>query len=338
MSKLSVCIPTYNRASHLKNCLQSIISIQSKSNFDFQICISDNCSTDETEKVVLWAKKQMPIKYKKNNCNIGMTRNFLSVVEMADNEFVWMIGDDDLVLPHAFSRISSLLDKNTSVDYFYINSNHLTTEYVFSYPQPFNLSNVPEEMRPFSTFNFNGELDFLELINPKISFDFLGGIFLSIFRRQSWIENVDVLDKKALSDARTFSHFDNTFPHIKIFSKAFANSRAYFYKEPLSICLTGAREWSPMYPLVHSVRLIESLDEYKKNGLPYLQYLRCKNFALNNFIPELVYIILNKSHSGFKYINPYKLVIKNCFFPNFYFSLINLFIRKSKLILISIFK
>jgi len=149
-------------------------------------------------------------------------------------------------------------------------------------------------MEPFSKWPNAGEMPFLELIDPKVSFDFLGGMFLSVFRRENWMLNANVLDEKALQDSRTFSHFDNTFPHVKIFAKAFASSQAYFNDAPLNVCLSGAREWSSFYPLIHSVRLVEALEEYRNNGLPYWKYLYCKNYALNNFLPEFIYIILRK--------------------------------------------
>ncbi len=49
---LSICIPTYNRASYLINCLQSIIKSNLNSNYDIQVCISDNHSTDNTENII----------------------------------------------------------------------------------------------------------------------------------------------------------------------------------------------------------------------------------------------------------------------------------------------
>jgi len=150
------------------------------------------------------------------------------------------------------------------VDFFYINSFHLTTEYVFEQDQPFDTKNLPVKMESFSKWKRSGRMNFFELIDPKISFDFLGGVFLSVFDREKWIENAHLLDNEAIRDKNTFSHFDNTFPHIKIFASAFSNSKAYFHAQPLSVCLTGAREWAPMYPFIRSVRLVEALDEYRK--------------------------------------------------------------------------
>jgi hypothetical protein len=254
----------------------------------------------------------------------------LKVVSIASGEFAWLLGDDDLLMPDAFLKIENLLNSNQNCDFFFINSNHLNTEFIFKYDQPFDTKNLPIKMIPVSKYTITGPLEFIELVDPKISFDFLGGMFLSVFRRSNWIKHQGYLDSDAIIDMNTFSHFDNTFPHVKIFSKAFANSKAYFLADPLSVCLTGAREWSPMYPFVHSVRLVEALDEYKKNGLSYKKYLWCRNFALNSFIPDLVSMFIYREVSGYNYVKPLKLVLNNCLFPNFYFSIINYFIRKLK--------
>ncbi|MCG3770996.1 MAG: Abequosyltransferase RfbV [Nitrosomonadaceae bacterium] len=328
--QLSICIPTYNRAAHLANCLQSLISNQVRSKVKFQVCVSDNCSTDETENVVRRVQASIAIKYHKNLTNLGIPRNFLNAVAMADGEFVWLIGDDDLLLPFAIEQLSQLIEKYSSVDYFYVNSFHLTTQYVFSFPQPFDTANLPLTMEPFSSWPHSCEMKFMDLIDPRISFDFLGGMYLSVFRRKYWIANTQAIDGAAFVDNRVFSNFDNTFPHVKIFAKAFANSRAYFHGRPLSVCLSGAREWVSMYPLVRSVRLVEALDEYRENGLPYIKYLRCKNYALRNFIPDFAYMCIAGNSSGLAYVRPARLFISNCLYPNLYFSVFYYFARKIK--------
>lgn len=333
--KISICIPTFNRAQYLTNCLQSIVSNEVKSSVDFEVCISDNCSTDNTEQVVRRAQvssthENDTIRYRKNPHNLGIPRNFLNVVEMASGDFIWLIGDDDLLLPHALRELSGLIAQHPEVDFFYINSFHLTTEYVLSFAQPFETSNLPNEMTPFSSWPTSGEMRFMDLVNPKISFDFLGGMFLAVFRRQNWIENVTALDDTAICNPRTFSHFDNTFPHVKIFSRAFAHSKAFFAAKPLSVCLTGAREWAPMYPFVKSVRLVEALDEYRKNGLPYARYWQCKNYALNNAIPDLVYMLVHRNCSGFAYIRP-RFILGYLLYPNFYLSVVKYMLRKTRL-------
>ena len=329
---LSICIPTFNRAKYLNNCLHSIIKCSENTTIKFQVCVSDNCSTDNTEHIVNLASKRLDIKYQKNNSNIGVHLNFLNVVSMAGGEFIWMLGDDDLLMPYAIQKLFDLHKKNPHIDFFYVNSFHLSTEYVNKFSQPFDTINLPDYMEPFSKWKNQGKLPFNQLINPHISFDFLGGIFLSVFRKKNWLENVDVLDKNAMKDKQVFSHFDNTFPHIKIFSRAFGQSDAYFNVLPLCVCLTGAREWSHMSPLVMSVRLIEALEEYRKNGLSYWQYVYCKNYALHNFIPDFINIVLHKKTSGYKYIKPFNLIVKNILYPNFYLSFFYFIGRRFRLL------
>ena len=185
-------------------------------------------------------------------------------------------------------------------------------------------------MEPFSKYKKDGQLPFLKLIDPKISFDFLGGIFLYAFKRENWIKNIDNLSLESINDLRRFSSFENTFPHVKIISKAFKHSIAYFNTEPLSVNLSGVREWYAMSPLVMSVRLLEALEEYKKNGLPLIRYFVARNFALNNFFSDYIKLAFYREKSGGIYVNPLSVLIKNCLYPNFYFSVIYFFVKKFK--------
>lgn len=320
--KLSICIPTYNRARHLENCLHSVLTCLSDGASDFEVCVSDNGSTDDTEEVIARIGNSLPIKYWRNATNLGIPRNFLNVVDMAEGEFVWLVGDDDLLVPDAIRRLVELIREHPVVDFYYVNAYHLSSKYVLSRPRPFDTLTLPARMAVFSPRRTDGEMPFLDLISPSVSFDFLGGMFLSVFRRQNWIDNRQVLNTDALNDERTFSHFDNTFPHVKIFSRAYARSRAYFNTTPLIVSLSGAREWAPMYPLVRSFRLIEALDEFRQAGLPWLRYLRCRNFALAHFLPDLLRMALRPSLSGWSYVSPFRSLLSNLLFPNLYLSLI----------------
>jgi glycosyltransferase involved in cell wall biosynthesis len=284
------------------------------------VCISDNNSTDDTSEIVKWAQDFIDINYHKNSLNVGIPLNFINVVSMAKGDFVWLLGDDDLLMPYAYKKINKLIDEHPKVDYFFINSYHLSSEFIKSHESPFNTGNLPGNMLPYSNFSKDGELPFLDLINPKITFDFLGMMSYSVFRRLPWIQNINMLNAEALQDKRTFSHFDNTFPHVRIFSKAFAKSTAYFNAAPLGVCVSGVREWSDLNPLVMSVRLIESLQCYRDNGLTYWRYVYCKNDALKYFIPDMIKIMKNKKKSGYYYINIPKLISTSFLYPNFYLS------------------
>jgi len=46
--KFTIAIPTFNRLSRLKKAVESILSQEIGDNYDFDIAISNTCSTDGT--------------------------------------------------------------------------------------------------------------------------------------------------------------------------------------------------------------------------------------------------------------------------------------------------
>ena len=95
---LSICIPNYNRGKYLNNCLNSILIAKSFSSLKFEICISDNGSKEDISSIInFYKKKKLVINFKKNSKNLGFGANFNKVVKMAKGEFIWMIGNDDLL-------------------------------------------------------------------------------------------------------------------------------------------------------------------------------------------------------------------------------------------------
>ena len=101
--KLSICIPTFNRAKYLNNLLNSIYITKSPFLANTEICISDNNSSDKTENVVKSFDDKLNINYKKQKTNVSLL-NILKVVDLAKGEFVWILGDDDLILKNSFEK------------------------------------------------------------------------------------------------------------------------------------------------------------------------------------------------------------------------------------------
>ena len=333
---ISICIPTFNRAAHLNNCLNSIAAatLQADNNgidtTKFEICISNNCSTDTTENVVKAHEKRLPIRYTKNSQNIGIARNFLNVVSMAKGEFCWLVGDDDLFLHDTVERCVRLIEEHPEIDHIYGNAYHLDTDYVAEFPSPFDIGNLPSDMEKFSNFPKEGKLPFLKLVNPDVSFDFLGGMFLSIFRKANWDASLNALSKTAIHDQELFSHFDNTFPHVKIFAYGLSGSQSYFSTQPLLVCLTGAREWAPLYQMIKAVRLVEATLLYRKHGLDFRSYYKCRNAALAWYWPCVGWALFHPRVSGVKHIFMNPTFFTNFIFPNFWLSPLYYLARKLK--------
>lgn len=93
---VSICIPTYNRASYLKKCLDSIVGQSEFLSGDVEIVISDNCSTDHTAKVVQSYKERYSnIQYYKNDENIR-DKNFPRCL-MRGNGILRKLSNDTLL-------------------------------------------------------------------------------------------------------------------------------------------------------------------------------------------------------------------------------------------------
>ena len=115
MIKLSICIPTYNRANFISETLDSIVK---QATDEIEIIISDNASQDNTKDVVSYYQSQFPqIIYHCNKTNIGASQNYLKVVELAKGEFCWLFGSDDIFEPGA---ISEMLSEISSGDDIYL--------------------------------------------------------------------------------------------------------------------------------------------------------------------------------------------------------------------------
>lgn len=89
---LSICIPTYNRASYLKGALEHLSSDPA---FDdrVEVVVSDNASSDDTEIIVkAFTEKYGNIKYFRNSENVR-DANFKLVLERATGQYLKLFND-----------------------------------------------------------------------------------------------------------------------------------------------------------------------------------------------------------------------------------------------------
>lgn len=111
--KLSICIPTYNRGAYIGETLESIVC---QENDSVEIVVSDNASRDETEAVVKsYAAKFSSLRYHRFKENQGADANYLKVVELAQGEFCWLLGSDDIIELNAIGHVLKVIDSHTEL-------------------------------------------------------------------------------------------------------------------------------------------------------------------------------------------------------------------------------
>jgi len=91
--RVSVGIPVYNGERHIAIAIESILSQTMR---DLELIISDNASTDNTEKICReFAAKDSRVHYHRSDRNRGASWNHNRVVELARGEyFKWLCHDD----------------------------------------------------------------------------------------------------------------------------------------------------------------------------------------------------------------------------------------------------
>jgi len=115
MPKISVCIPTYNRAQFL---LGAIASVQAQTESDWELIVCDDGSRDDTPQVMAQFKGSIGdsrIHYLRHEYNIGKSNNMRSGYELASGKYFIKFDDDDRLTPDFLTQTSRILDANPSV-------------------------------------------------------------------------------------------------------------------------------------------------------------------------------------------------------------------------------
>lgn len=105
---LTIAIPTYNRVKYLDELLTAITAQFEEFPdlaMDVQVLVIDNASTDRTREILNQYCAQHPyVHVHRNGRNIGGDCNFIECVEKSHGDYVWLFGDDDLLMPKAIRR------------------------------------------------------------------------------------------------------------------------------------------------------------------------------------------------------------------------------------------
>ncbi len=330
--QLSICIPTFNRLDCLENCLNSIfISSKNVKDFEFEVCISDNNSDENPDEIIKKYKDKINIVFNKNDENLGFALNAIKTIKLSRGKYAWFIGNDDLILPNTLFELKKIFEENIDTDYFFVNSFYLNSSYLDNFTKPFDTKELnTKKLKKLSKFKEDKKVQFWEIIDPNVSWEFLIGIFLSIFNREDWLEGLKHINKEKIEDKRVWSNFDNTCLNAKIIATVFKNKKSFICSRPLSINLIGEREWGSLYDFVEIVRIPELLDYYRSQGMSFWRYIRCKNFALRNFFNFFFKIIIRGEKAGRNYVNFYQHFLKNLIYPYAWLSIIFFTVRLIK--------
>ena len=121
--KVSVCMVTYNHEKYIAQAIESVL--MQKTNFDYELVIGEDCSTDKTKKIIIKYQKRYPkiIRIILNKKNLGAGLNFVQILEACKGEYIALLdGDDYWTDPVKLQKQVDFLDNNP---YYSISSHNV---------------------------------------------------------------------------------------------------------------------------------------------------------------------------------------------------------------------
>ena len=127
---LSLCLPTFKRAALLGGALRAVLGqITPEMAPRVEVLVLDNASPDDTPAVVQKAQEEfphVPIRYTRRPENIGPDANFTDALTRARGEFLFLLSDDDVLLPGAVVKLLELIAAHPGFDAFGLNTRPFT--------------------------------------------------------------------------------------------------------------------------------------------------------------------------------------------------------------------
>src|SRR3989344_8502719 len=107
---VSVGMPVYNGARYLHAALDSLVA---QTYPHFELIISDNASTDETEKICrAYAQKDSRVRYFRQEQSIGVVAQPDFLISKIRGDYFMFASDDDWWHPNFILRLKEVLDNH----------------------------------------------------------------------------------------------------------------------------------------------------------------------------------------------------------------------------------
>jgi len=110
--KVSVAFITYNHASFIESALESVLC--QEVDFDYEVVIGDDFSTDETSQIVnrFYLENPDKIRVLSRERNLGYPANFNDTLLQCKGRYIATMDGDDLMLPGKLQKMAAFLDEN----------------------------------------------------------------------------------------------------------------------------------------------------------------------------------------------------------------------------------
>jgi glycosyltransferase involved in cell wall biosynthesis len=118
---LSIGITTYNHARWLAVNLKTLMRWVEAYRDLVEVIVCDDASEDNTRKAVKPWLRGKNFHYYRNPKNVGMLGNLKVTVHHAQGQYVWIVGDDDIIKDGAMKAVLTAIRKYPDISLIYLN-------------------------------------------------------------------------------------------------------------------------------------------------------------------------------------------------------------------------
>jgi glycosyltransferase involved in cell wall biosynthesis len=277
-NKLSIAIPIFNGAKTISSTLESIVG-----NYDINIVISDNCSTDGTLEILKsFEKKYDNIKLNINPTNIGFDGNLNKCIQLCDTKYVWLLTDDDIVVNNGLDEINNVVNDDNDYGIIYVD-------------------NLLEFSKITSSVSGDNPNDFFNLTRFRS-----GGMSSNIINRNDWL-NIN------------FKNYPKDWPHLIYAIIILTNKKYYIHYKSLKYesdpnmtkrWLKNVGLFNYLYSLKDTFSIMSNYSIYNKSTIKKTNCIVAKNittaiiinkkFKINFDLKSLIFVLKESRKYIFK--------------------------------------
>lgn len=200
--RVSFGLPIFNGENYVEDAIESVLM---QTYTDFELIISDNASTDQTQTICSRAAAlDSRIRYYRNNQNLGASINFNRVFELSKGEFFNWIAHDDLISAKYLEMSVASMDENPSA--------------VLCYPRATIIDSNGDAIKNYDfkldTDSHEPVLRFRELLKGHKCFEVFGLIRANELRRTRVIGNYGHADGVLLARLALIGPFQEITEHL----------------------------------------------------------------------------------------------------------------------------
>ncbi|SHG59906.1 glycosyltransferase family 2 protein [Flavobacterium johnsoniae] len=286
---LSICIPTYNRCDILDETLRKLFENPDFNNEYIEVIVSDNCSTDDTKKVV---SKYSSVKYYCNEKNTSFY-NLTTALSYATGKYIKLYND---TFNFRFGALEKIISK------IRMHENEKTN--LFFYPNFLHNHNTTKTIDSIESFFFH--CSYNTTSTAAIGF---------------WKKDFDVIgDKNKYAPLH--------FPQLEWMYRIVENGRQtiIYFEDWFEVTVPNKKGgYNVFKTFVNDYLNIIKMEKLSFFAYELEKYRLCRHFI---YLWLVVLFVSNKDKYNFETKNVYKILFTKYWYEPYFYPMLILFLLK----------